>query len=283
MDAAIEVQHLLEAAMAKQEKRQKDLERKTRRKQRSLAAGMNFGEFQTLMLDAKVNWLTLEQQKALFKTIDADNSGTITKEELMKLGELRASLQIQSEEALAAELEQQRQVRALEEQLERERLEEEARIEEEQRMEREMKEKEAAEKYLSSQQGPARRTSSHTLGSPLNSSTNLRSFGLQDQEEDKQPTQDANDAAPAADPANDAVPAAAPEAAPAADPANDDAPAAAPDAAPAPDPATSAAPEAAPAADPANDAAPAAAPDAAPAAAPAADPIEAGNETPATT
>merc|ERR1719498_1262570 len=61
---------------------------------------LNFPEFQKRLLDLGVGWLSIGQQRVIFNTIDVDESGTITEEELKGIEEQRMRLEMERERTL---------------------------------------------------------------------------------------------------------------------------------------------------------------------------------------
>merc|ERR1712110_1068812 len=81
MKAAMEVQRALE-----REAQDGLTPRKSRSKVRvTRKLDMAFSAFQNKLSDLGVTWLSVEQQRLIFDTIDVDKSGTITEQELENL------------------------------------------------------------------------------------------------------------------------------------------------------------------------------------------------------
>ncbi|CAE8647866.1 unnamed protein product [Polarella glacialis] len=60
---------------------------------------LNFWDMRKLLMDIGVGWLGLEQQKLLFRSLDADKSGYIEQAELLHFAERRGDLETRREEA----------------------------------------------------------------------------------------------------------------------------------------------------------------------------------------
>merc|ERR1711959_437277 len=94
----MEVQRALEKAH--------DLSRRAKKKRGGKAAKkfeLAFPAFQSRLFDLGLGWLSVEQQRVIFDTIDFDKSGTIEEGELLQIYEQRQRLEHEREETLAAE------------------------------------------------------------------------------------------------------------------------------------------------------------------------------------
>merc|ERR1711959_861810 len=65
---------------------------------------LSFAAFQTRLHDLGVGWLSVEQQRVIFDTIDVDKSGTITEDELKAIEQQRLKLELEREQTLDAEM-----------------------------------------------------------------------------------------------------------------------------------------------------------------------------------
>jgi hypothetical protein len=101
MKAAIEVQRALEQGTTPRGKIPKGKRAVVKPRRLELA----FPAFQARLLELGVGWLSIEQQRVIFDTIDFDRSGTITEEELQRIHQLRAELESEREKTLEAERE----------------------------------------------------------------------------------------------------------------------------------------------------------------------------------
>jgi len=98
MQAAMEVQRALECGASP------PASRRRRGGTAPQKFELAFPAFQTRLLEFGVGWLSIEQQRVIFDTIDFDKSGTITEDELHQIQEQREKLEAEREETLAAEI-----------------------------------------------------------------------------------------------------------------------------------------------------------------------------------
>jgi len=62
-----------------------------------LLGRMCFDQFQRRLTDIGFGWLSMEHQRVLFNTLDADGSGIISEAEIYDLADRRANLELHEE------------------------------------------------------------------------------------------------------------------------------------------------------------------------------------------
>merc|ERR1719183_2218270 len=91
MSAALEVERALEGGAA------------AHKASSGKPADLTFSDFHLRLIDLNIAWLSMEQQRVIFDTIDADHSGCITEKELSEVAIVRQRLEAERAEELAAE------------------------------------------------------------------------------------------------------------------------------------------------------------------------------------
>lgn len=102
LEAAMEVQRAFEVGNAPKTHSAK---RRASKRPAVKKLDLDFRAFQTRLLDLGVGWLSVEQQRVIFDTMDVDKSGNITEEELATIADVRQRLEDEREEKLKAEME----------------------------------------------------------------------------------------------------------------------------------------------------------------------------------
>lgn len=94
MEAATEVERVLEIWERRLAQRAKLLRRMSRSDKGLRPSSLSFWEFHCILTDMGVSWLTLRQQKLLFRGLDANRDGRIDTKELQSLSQKRSQIEL---------------------------------------------------------------------------------------------------------------------------------------------------------------------------------------------
>ena len=98
MQAATELEGVLKVWERRLARRAADIFRRHKKSKALVPPSLNFWEFHGVLMEMSVDWLTMRQQRLLFKSLDTDRNGRVDTAELQALSQKRAQIELWREE-----------------------------------------------------------------------------------------------------------------------------------------------------------------------------------------